>query len=510
MTDDGQALIGIDMGTTSLRAIAFDARGRKLAVGSRPTPMDATDTGGTFDPDRIWVCVQEALTDVGTALAGRPVAGIAVSSIGESPVLIDEAGQSIAPSIVWFDRRTEPQAERLSETVGYDRIVGITGLTIHAIGTLPKLMWMTEHWPEAMARARHILMMGDWITYRLSGTAVTDPSLASRTLYFDIGQRAWSEELLAVAGVDRDRLPELAASGRPVGSLEPAVASATGIAGDPVVAVGGHDHVLGAFATGLDRLGTVVNSIGTAEAVLMATPETLTSPETGRRGYEQGAIETARPMSYLCASQFCSGRAMEWLRQMIGTPPQDELIAAATAEPVGSGGIVFLPHMINSPPPEPDPHARGAFVGLTPRATPAQLYRAVLEGLAMQSKASLDGMVSLPGAEPVREIRLIGGASRNRLLLAIKANVMGRPITVVDEPEATALGAALLGGVAAGLFPSLDAALTELDREEFVVEPDDTATRYDSLRTTVFADIHARMRPVNRRIDAFLGGNASG
>ncbi|MCP4383890.1 MAG: FGGY-family carbohydrate kinase, partial [Hyphomicrobiales bacterium] len=493
----GPVLIGIDIGTTSVRAIAFDARGRKLAVGSRKTPIEIVETGGECDPDRIWACVEDSLAEVGAGLAGRPVAGLAVASIGESAVVIDQDGAAVTPSIIWYDRRTVAEAAAIAGQIGDDRVFRITGLPCHHIATLPKLMWMQTHWSDAMARARHVLLMADWVAFRLTGEMATDPSLASRTLFFDLGRRQWSEEMLDVAGLRTSFPAPISASGRPLGVLRRDVATRTGLAGRPVVAVGGHDHVLGAFATGLSRPGTVTNSIGTAEGIFLATPRPVLALEAIRRGYEQGAIETASPMSYLGASQFCSGGAVEWVRTLVGGMSQEDLTARAEAEPVGSGGAVFLPHLVNSPPPEPDPHGRGAFVGLTLQATPPRLYRAVLEGLAMQSRRSLDGMTDLPGVESPREIRLIGGASRNRLLLSIRANVFGRSIIVVEEPEPTALGAALLGGVAAGLFPSLEAALPDLDRSQFVVEPDGTAARYEHLRTMVFADIHARLRPVN-------------
>lgn len=502
-SSDGSAIVGIDIGTTSIRAIAFDARGRKIAVGSRPTPLRKLETGGDYDPDEMWECALAALTEVGAALGQRPVAGIAVASIGESAVLIDDQGRALTPFIAWADRRTESQVATIVERIGRDRIFRNSGHAVEYFFTLPKLMWMREHWPEAMGRARHILMMADWIAFRLSGEMATDPSLASRTLYFDIVERRWRDDMLALAGLDATYPARVAASGSPLGPIRPEVAAAAGLAGSPVIGVGGHDHVLGAFAVGLTEPGTVINSIGTAEFMVLATGEPLTDPHTIQRGYVQGALERDRRMSYVGGGLFNSGGAMEWARRLVGDIPHDELIAAASEVVAGSHGVVFLPNLGGGSPPDPDPLGHGAFIGLTPQTTPARLYRAVLEGLAMQSRMMLDGMVTLDGIDPPRELRLIGGVSRNRLFLSIKASVLGRPITVVDEPEATALGAALLGGIAGGLFPSLEAAVKGLERGEWVVEPDGTVERYDNLRTMVFAQMHARMRPLNQGLHAF-------
>ncbi len=505
----GPVLIGIDVGTTSVRSIAFDARGRRLAAETCPTPTRLAATGGEYDPEAIYAAAVSTLSGVGRALKGRPVAGIAVASIGESCVLIDEGGRALAPSIVWYDRRTAAQARAIEKAVGRDRIFEISGHAVEPIFTLAKLVWMRENWPEAMSRARHVLLMADWIAYRLSGVAASDPTLASRTLYFDIRKRRWSEELLALAGVTADFPAPLAASGTPLGPMRADVRAATGLAGDPIIAVGGHDHIVGALATGLGEPGSAINSIGTAEALLLATSAPLQDPELLRRGYVQGAIETDRHFSYVAGALSSAGGAIEWLRGVFGGIPQERMIIEASAVPPGSRGVVFLPHLANGPPPHPDPDARGAFLGLTQNATHAELYRAVLEGVALQSRLMLDGMATLAGIEPVRTIRLIGGVSRNPLFMAIKANAFGRPLRVIDEPEATALGVALLAGVAAGVFPTFDAAIAGLDRKEHVVEPDAAAERYAELRTTVFERIQEEMRPINARLAQFMEGEAS-
>lgn len=505
---DGHVLIGIDVGTSSVRAIAFDPRGRRLAAAARPTPTKIVATGGEYDPETLFSAVLACLREIGAALAGRPVGGMAVASFGESCVLIDANGKSLAPSIVWHDRRTEEQARTIEAAVGRDRVFEIIGHAVEPIYTLAKLIWMREHWPDAFSRARRVLMMADWIAFRLSGEAATDPTLASRTLYYDIRQRRWSEEFLALAGLSGDFPAPLAASGTALGPMLPSLRAETGLAGSPVVAVGGHDHIIGALATGLNEPGSAINSIGTAEAVLLATETPLGDPAMLHRGYVQGAIATDRKLSYIAGALLSAGGAFEWIRGIAGKPPQETLTAGAEAAPAGSNGVVFLPHLANGPPPDPDIHARGAFLGLTQTTTPALLYRAVLEGVALQSRLMLDGMTGLGGVGAATEIRLIGGASRNRLFLQIKADVFARPLIVVEEAEATTLGAALLAGVAAGIFPSFDAAWRGVERREYAVEPQKAAiARYDELRR-IFAEIPQALRPVNESIARFATGQS--
>jgi xylulokinase len=495
---DAPALIGIDVGTSSIRAIAFDPAGHKIAVGSRPTPTMTVATGAEYDPNAIFSTVLEVLTEVGSKLGGRPVAGMAVASIGESFVLIGPDGRAVAPAIAWFDRRTEPQAHAIIEKIGRARLFAISGLDIDRSFALAKLMWMREHWPDRLAKAHQILMMADWVAFCLSGKSATDPSLASRTLYFDISNRCWSHELLALAGVEPDFPAPLAASGTALGPVQPGILAQTGLAGSPMVAVGGHDHVMGAIGVGLDGT-TAVDSLGTAEGIYLAVAQPLGDPQFIKRGFNQGAMETDRPMTYLGGAIFSSGGAMEWLRGIVGDISMPDLIQAAAQIPPGSNGVVFLPHLANSPPPDPDEHGRGAFVGLTSATTAPVLYRSVLEGLAMQSRLILDGMADLAGVEP-HHIRLIGGGTRNALFCSIKANVFARPVHVVEEAEATAQCAALLGGVAGGMFANLGSALAGLDRKETMVSPDDSAGLYDQLRTQVFESLHNQLRPINRSL----------
>src|SRR5579871_5339487 len=490
----GPCLIGIDCGTQSIRALAFDLAGRKLAGAARPTPIERHGNGGEYDPEAIFAAVVAALGDVSRALAGRPVAGLAVASIGESCVLVDKAGRSVGPSIAWFDRRTEPQAREIAEKIGRDRIFAITGHSVDPIMTLFKLAWMRAHRPEELDRADRILLMADWIAFRLSGAFGTDHSLASRTQYFAIHDRSWSSELIALAGLGPDRLAPLTVCGAALGPVRAEVLAETGLAGQPVVGVGGHDHVVGSFAAGITAPGIMLDSLGTAEALILATPATLADPEVLKRGYFQGAIATDREMSFVGAGINTSGGALEWCRQLLGGIPHSTIIAEAEAVPPGSRGVVFLPDLVNGPPPDLDPESRGAFVGLSTVVDRGTLFRAVLEGVAMQARVVVDGMFGLAGVTAPSAVRVIGGGSRNALLLKIKANAFARPLTVIEEAEATALGAALLGGVAAGVFRDLDDALAGLDRHQHVVEPDGDAAFYAELRTRVFEQLHPALR----------------
>jgi xylulokinase len=347
MPDAAPALIGIDVGTQSIRTVAFDARGRKLAQAARATPVRMLDGGrGEYDPDNLFATVLACLAETARALAGRPVAGLAVASVGESCVLVDDAGRSLAPALVWHDRRTEDAARALGERIGPDRLFALTGLALDPTLTLCKLAWMRAHWPDAVARARRVLLIADWIAFRLSGVATTDHTLASRTLCFDIHRRQWSEELLALAGLEPAILAPLAASGAPLGPVCAEILAETGLAGRPLVAASGHDHVCGSYGAGVVRPGLMLDSMGTAEAALLVTAAPQRDPAVMRHGFIQGAIATHRALAYLGGTNNSCGGAIEWFRAIAGNPPHETLIAEASAIAPGSQGVVFLPHLV--------------------------------------------------------------------------------------------------------------------------------------------------------------------
>ncbi len=501
---DGRFLIGIDFGTQSVRALLADLTGRTLACASRPTPTCHPAPGqGEYEPEKLWQCVLAVLREVAVGVpAGGQVAGIACASVGESCVLIDAAGTPLANAMAWFDRRTEAVCAALAERVGAERLFAITGAPPDPTLTLCKLLWYRQVMPETFARARRCLNISQWIAFRLCGEVAADLALASRTLLLDVHARQWSGAMLELAGLDGALLPPLWPSGTMLGPVLAAVLAETGLPGHPVVGVGGHDHVCGGFAAGAARAGVLLDSMGTAEALFQTVGRAVLSEQAASQGFFQGAIGLAQPLYYVGAGINMCGGAIEWARGLLGgATDRETLIAEAAAVAPGSEGTCFLPHLNYSPPPHRDLAARGAFVGLTAGTGRAALFRSVLEGLALEGRLMVEAMAALPGVGAAEEIRMIGGGTKNGLLLRIKASVYGRPLTVIDEPEATALGAALLGGIAAGIWPDLAAALAALAQPRHVVEPDAAWTRfYDELFTSTYRGLYAALAPTSHAL----------
>ena len=498
-------LIGADVGTTNIKVVAFDRSGLAVESASSPTPTRYQGPGrASHDPEELWFSFAATLRQV-TGRLDDParVASIAVASVGEAAVPLDASGDPTGDIIAWFDGRARSQAERLGRAAGRDRLFALTGLSLQPIFGLCKLLWLKENAPDAYSRTATWLNVADFMAFRLCGVAATDFSLASRTLALDLHNLRWAGELLEEVGVPPDLFAPLRESGSPLGPVTREAAGTTGLPEGACVAAGGHDHVCGALAVGVTETGTMLNSLGTAEAIFLPLERPLIDPRVGNEGYTQGAHVAGR--YYVFGGQYTSGASVEWLREIFGRVDYDALISEAEEVPPGSLGAFFLPHLRLASPPYDDPAARGAFVGLSTDVGRGALFRAVLEGLAYDSRNSLEPLLAHTSLESLRAIYAIGGGTQNRLLMRIKATVMNQGITVSGVKEATSVGAAILGGVGAGVYPDIPSALQELRYDQSTVEPvPNEVAFYDDAFRKVYGRLYPSLRGVHREIEDLL------
>jgi xylulokinase len=438
----GPLLLGVDAGTTNTKAVVVDVAGRVIAAASEPTPIDYPQPEwAEYDGETLW---QSSARAIRAALAqvAEPerVAGVAIASMAETAVPLDAAGRATGPAIAWFDKRTRGEVAEIERRIGRERLFAISGLAPNPIFGLCKLLWHRRHRPDAFARTVRWLNVADYLAWRLCGQMATDYSLASRTFALDVSALAWSTEVLEAIQVDPSLMAPLAASGRPLGTVSKEAAAATGLPGRCVVAAGGHDHVVGALAADAMRPGVLLSSTGTTEAQLMGVAAPGRDPALGRAGFSQGVIVVDEPVWYAVGGLFTAGGAIDWFRRTLaGGADYETLIEEAAAAPPGSLGAGFLPQLRLGTPPHPDPYARGAFFGLSTDVTRACLFRAVLEGIAADAHLCAQAMTTLSNAPPPAAVRVIGGMTRNPLYLRIKASVSGRPIIVVELPDAVAM-----------------------------------------------------------------------
>lgn len=498
MTHSAPLLLGIDIGTTNIKCIAFDPTGGIVAQISAATPTHHHANGWAYyDPEETWQSVVSLMHKVALQLATpQRIIGIGVASYGETGVPLDANGDPTYEAIAWFDDRSVPQAQWLEATVGQETLFQITGVALQPILGLCKILWLRDHEPAVFGRTRTWLNMADYITYRLCGVAATDYSLASRMTCMDLHKRGWATDLLQQVGIDATILPPLLPGGTLLGALLPAVAAATGLSPSTRVAVGGHDHVCGALALGVTKPGDLLNSVGTAEATFLPVTAPVTDPGFGQQGYTQG-VHLAGDY-YIFGGLYTSGAAIAWFRENFAADASHErLIAEAEGVSAGSRGAFFIPHLRQSSPPYLDLNARGAFINLHADMDRGILFRALIEGLAYELRYSLEPLMAFGGFNALGTIYVSGGGSRNRLYNQIKATVLDHPLTVVGVQETTALGAALLGGVGAGLYRDLAQALAAVRHTQEIVLPLVTdVTHYADAYHTIYQQLYRALAPL--------------
>lgn len=497
-------LVGIDFGTSHIKAIAFTRGGQIVASASAPTPTVYPQPGWAYyEPETVWAQTVVALRTM-TAQLDDPqrIVAVAVASVGEAGAPIDAAGQPTYPMIAWFDTRTKKQAEQLRQQFGADAIFRSSGVSLQPIFTLCKMLWIQQHAPEAMARTVRWLNAADYLTFRLCGVAASEFSLASRTLMLDIEQLTWATDLVRDAGVDPAILSPLLPSGTKLGAVLPEIAAQTGLPAHAIVTTGGHDHVCGALALGVTRPGAVLDSLGTAEAIFLATDQVLKDPEVGRRGYAQGVHVSGG--YYILGGLYTSSACIEWFRETIGAGLDYAALAAeAEAVPPGSLGVYFLPHLRTANPGYDDPHSRATFVGLTFDAKRGALYRALLEGLAYEARYSLASLLPYLAETHIERIVATGGGTRNALLMRIKASVYNQPLRIVSIDDATALGAAMLAGLGAGVYRDVADAVHSVRYTTTVIEPEPAAAAFHEQG---FHQVYRALYPAVRDVHHAIAG----
>jgi xylulokinase len=495
-------LVGIDFGTSHIKAITFTCAGQIVASASAPTPTVYPQPGWAYyEPEAVWTQTVAALRAM-TAKVDDPrrIVAAAVTSVGEAGAPIDAAGEPTYPMIAWFDTRTKEQAEQLRQHFGADAIFRSSGVSLQPIFTLCKILWIQQHAPEAMARTVRWLNAADYLTFRLCGVAASEFSLASRTLMLDIDRLTWATDLVQEAGIAPAILPPLLPSGTKLGAVLPEIAAQTGLPAHTVVTTGGHDHVCGAMALSVTRPGAVLDSLGTAEAIFLATDEVLKDPAVGRRGYAQGVHVSGG--YYILGGLYTSSACIEWFRENAGAGlDYDALAAEGEVVPPGSLGVYFLPHLRTANPGYDDPHSRATFVGLTFDAKRGALYRALLEGLAYEARYSLDSLLPYLSDTHIERIVATGGGTRNGLLMRIKASVYNQPLRVVSIDEATALGAAMLAGIGAGVYEDVADAVQSVRYTTTVIEPEPAAAEfYERGFNQVYRALYPAVRELHHAI----------
>ncbi|NQT53771.1 xylulokinase [bacterium] len=452
------ALLGIDLGTQSVKALVLDDQGRVLAVAQAEYPILTPRVGrAEQDPAAWWratcATIRQAIADAG--VAPSDVVGVGFSGQMHGTVCVDAQGAPVCPAIIWCDGRSGADAEQLTATIGRERLGQLVANPIAAGFMAATVHWLARHEPGILRRTATLLLPKDYVRLRLTGNAATDHTDAASTLLYDVARRAWSHEMLRAVGIDAGLLPCLAASHEVCGTLTAEAAAATGLAeGTPVVA-GGGDQPVGAIGHGVVDPGTLLVTIGTGGQLFTPLATPAYDPELRTHTFPHAVPDRWFAMGAMLSAGLC----LRWLRdQVYGGLGLDyaSLAAAAAEAPPGSEGLLFLPYLLGERTPHMDAQARGVFFGLALRHERRHLVRAVMEGVAYALRDCLDVLRSL-GAAPDR-IVATGGGMRSPTWQQILADVLAAPVATVDVDEPPARGAAILAGIGTGVFADFAAA----------------------------------------------------
>jgi xylulokinase len=400
------------------------------------------------------------------------VAGIGLSGQMHGLVALGAGDELLRPAILWNDQRTSDECVEIERTIGLGRLIELTGNRALPGFTAPKLLWLRQHEPDVYARIERICLPKDYVRLRLTGAWAIDVADASGTLLLDVGERRWSGAVVEELGLEPSWLPPVLESPAISGETDAAIP----------VAAGAGDQAAAAIGVGVDRPGPASVVLGTSGVVFVALPEYRADPEARVHVFCHAAPGSWHAMGVMLSA----AGSLQWLRDAIapGVPFQALLAEAAGWEP-GVEGLLFLPYLQGERTPHADPDARGAFVGLQLRHDRGALVRAVLEGVAFGLRDSLDLLRDL-GVE-ITTARVSGGGAQSDEWLRICAAVLGLPIERTVTDEGSAFGAALLGGVAGGVFADVGEAVAATVRASDMIEPDPTWSE-------MYAPLHEQYR----------------
>lgn len=467
-------LLGIDIGTGGTRAVLVDASGKLVASATHEhQPFASPQIGwAEQDPHDWWQACCAAVRRLisNTNIAPEEIACIGLTGQMHGAVLLDDKDEVIRPSLIWCDQRSDAEATQLTAQLGEQKLIEWTCNPALTNFTATKLLWVKNHEPELWKRFRRLLLPKDYVRLRLTGEHAMDVAEASGTLLLDVRNRRWSEPMLQALQLSAESLPRLAESQEVVGAVSNAGAEATGLrAGTPVVA-GAGDQAAGAVGLGIVQPGAVSVIIGTSGVVFAATDR----PALDDKGRLHTFCHAAPNRWHVMGVTQAAGLSLRWMRDRLeirggDTDPYDLMTKEASQAPPGSEGVLWAPYLMGERTPHLDPHARGALIGLTASHTRAHIIRAVLEGVAFSLNDTFAIFAEM--AVPVRQIRLGGGGARSPLWRQIQADTYAHPVEIVEAEEGAAFGAAILAGVGAGVWPSVDEACANVVRVRTTVQP---------------------------------------
>lgn len=466
-------IAGLDIGTTGCKLTVFDQNGQYLGKAYRDYPVKRMGGEHEVDAqaimDSVWLVIREM------AEKFPDIAGIGITSFGETFVAADAHGMPLYPAMLYTDPRGSEECAELTGKLGSDRILQITGVAPHEMYSISKMMWLKRHHPELYAKTEHLFLIEDYVVFHLTGKAQIDYSLATRTQAFDITALAWSDEILAAADIDKRLLSDPVLTGTAAGRMLPEAAEKTGLSPDTIIVSISHDQVAAAIGAGVFDSDTAVDGAGTVECI---TPvyDSLPDLKVMSKG-RFAVVPYVIPGKYVCyAFSYTGGALIRWCVDTIAKKEKElakqegisvnDYIEARSESPTG---LLVLPHFAGAATPYMDNGSKGAILGLDASTTMEEIYRGCMEGVVYEMLVNMEYLQE--SGIHFKMLNATGGGARSEVWMQMKADMLGIPITALATSDAGTVGSAMLTGIAAGCFRDLaDAAACMVEKKK-VYEP---------------------------------------
>ncbi len=481
--------IGIDLGTSAVKLLLMQGDGKILKIVNREYPISFPKPGWSQQNPEDWY--QETMSGLQELLADSDksqVAGISFGGQMHGLVVLNDEDEVIRPAILWNDGRTAEESEYLNQVIGKETLSLYTANISFAGFTAPKILWMKKHEPENFAKIHKIMLPKDYLAYRLSGVHCSDVSDASGTLFFDVKNRCWSEQMCKICGIKQEWLPKVFESYEAVGTIKAKLAAELGISEKTVIAAGGGDNAAAAVGTGTVGDGACNISLGTSGTVFISTKNFGVDKNNALHSFDH-ADGSYHLMGCMLSAASCN---KWWMDEIIGTKEYAHEQEAIQA--LGENHVYFLPYLMGERSPHNDPDARGAFIGLTMDTTRADMTQAVLEGVAFALRDSLEVAKSL--GIGITRTKICGGGAKSPLWKKILANVLNICVDVPESEEGPSMGGAMLAAVACKEYQSVEEASQAIVKVKEVITPEpDLVARYEK-RYQQFKEIYPVCKPL--------------
>lgn len=500
------SLLGIDIGSGSCKGVVYTSEGHQLAKASQAyTPVRTGIAVVEMDP----IVFRDAVFGVILQLSGQvqndPVEALAISSHGETIIPVDDHGQALGYAIMNSDNRAVEEAQWWEKTFGIERIYEITGVPLHPMFSLNKIIWLKKNKPDLYAKTVKFLSVGDYLLMQMGFPALTDYSLASRTMAFDMRNRCWSQEILDHCGIPLEKLAVPVASGSVAGKLGAALAQTLGLREGTIVALGGHDQPCGALGAGAIKNGDVFDSAGTYECMAVVSDKPVNTAKA--LSFSLNSYCHVVPGKFVTLAFFPAGLVTTWFMEQFCY--EDKLSALQSGSNLFDSmddkvlkfcphptGLCITPHFVGSCTPSWDIRATGVMAGFTPGITRYHLYKGIFEGIACELLLNTTAVEAVMGS--FDSMRIAGGNARSVYTVQLRADITGKAFHILKNEEAVCLGAAILAGIAAGIYKDAADAVKKVVQIEKTIQPDVAAQATYEKQVNQYKTLYPSLEPFRK------------